>query len=125
MTEPRNSFNLMPFVWTALGAIVLVAGLGLYTGTLVWGSTAQRMAEDAAKLAHRDLMTKICVARAQADSEGAPVLSALAKEGSYWERASMVEDAKWALEPGATRTDTAIARACADQLYKISRADPA
>ncbi len=66
-----------------------------------------------------EALTPICVERFKADASYEANLAALKKEGSGWNRTTLVEKGSWpkfAKNVSATRS---VAEACAEELFKL------
>jgi hypothetical protein len=63
-------------------------------------------------------LVPICVDKFQHQADAATQLNAL-KKVSSWEQGSFIEKGGWATMPGATSTDSTVARACAEMLGNL------
>jgi hypothetical protein len=106
-----------PGVWGAIiGAVVImIIGFSWWGWTL--GSTAESMARQRADAAVTTVLTPICVQNFMAQADAAAKLAELQKTSS-WQQNQFVEKGGWATAPGSTTPNSAVARACVDQLTK-------
>jgi hypothetical protein len=103
------------------GAVVgvvatLVVGFGWAGFTL--GSTANAMADAAAKNAVVAATAPICVDQFQRATGAADNLTALKKVG-VWEQAAYVEKGGWAVMPGSNAVESGVTQACAALLANL------
>ena len=100
-----------------VGAVATLAiGFGYAGFTL--GSTAQTMADAAAKNAVVAAMAPICVDQFQRATGATDNLTALKKVGS-WEQAAFIEKGGWAVMPGSNAVDSGVTQACAALLNNL------
>jgi|SRR5687768_4039537 len=106
-----------PGVWGAiLGAVgIMIVGFSWWGWTL--GGTAESMARQRADTAVTALLTPICVENFLAQVDATAKLAELQKTSS-WQQSQFVEKGGWATAPGSTTPNSAVARACVDQLTK-------
>jgi hypothetical protein len=107
-------------VWSAIGGalvwwIVLSAGFGWMSA-----GSAEQQAIKRAGTAVLEVLTPICVARFQQDSESEAKLKAL-QEVSSWKQADYVVKQGWATMPANTHSENQIAKACANQILVTHR----
>ena len=103
------------------GAVVgvvatLVVGFGWAGFTL--GSTANAMADAAAKNAVVAAKAPICVDQFQRAASASDNLTALKKVGSG-EQAAFIEKGGWAVMPGSNSVDSGVTQACATLLNAL------
>jgi hypothetical protein len=112
-------FSKTQLFWSCAGAVVATAIVGFSWGGWVTGSTAQKMASDAATNARYELAASICVDRFKAGGDAAVQLSAF-KGLKSWDRTQFVEHGGWAVMPGAPadRLDRS-ASLCGEQLAAL------
>lgn len=104
--------------WSCAGCVVASMILGFTWGGWTTGSTATKMADDAARSSRNELATAVCVERFQAASDAPAQLEAL-KALKAWDRRTFIEKGGWAVMPaGAERTDGAV-RQCADKIAEL------
>ncbi len=105
--------QLMPMLQGAgLGAIAVTI-LGFTWGGWMTGGTADGLAKDRVSKAVIASLAPICLDNFRRSKDASAQLVELKKVNS-WEQASFVEKGGWAKMPGATTTDTVMARACAE-----------
>ena len=106
-----------PGVWGAIiGAVVImIVGFSWWGWTL--GGTAESMARQRADTAVTAVLTPICVENFLAQVDATAKLAELQKTSS-WQQSQFVEKGGWATAPGSTTPNSAVARACVDQLTK-------
>jgi hypothetical protein len=106
-----------PACW---GVVVGAVGI-MIVGFSWWGwvsdSTAERMAKERADAAVTATLTPLCVERFMAQSDVGVKLSELQKTSS-WQQSQFVEKGGWATLAGSKTPNSAVARACADELVK-------
>jgi hypothetical protein len=105
----------------AIGVVASIA-IGFSWGGWVTGGTANKLAADRASAAVVTVLTPICVAKFQQDSDSQANLAALRKIASNWEQGQYLEKGGWATRPGATSSDYELARACAAKLIEAKAA---
>ena len=108
---------IKPGVWgAAIGAVALmIIGFSWWGWTL--SSTAEHMAQERANVAVVALLTPICVESFMKQPDAMAKLTEFRQIAS-WRQTEFVEKGGWATASGSTTTDSAVARACADQLVK-------
>ena len=107
-------------VWSAVGgALVWWIVLSAVFGWMTAGS-AETKAEEQVQAAVLDLLTPICVAMFDQDSEREAKLTALKAE-SNWNQADYVVKQGWATMPGNDSPEKRIAKACANQILAAKR----
>jgi hypothetical protein len=100
----------------AAGAIAL-AIYGFTWGGWVGAGKAEAAAKQRAETAVVAALLPVCVANFN-NSADAAVHAAALKKTSSWEQGSYVEKGGWANMPGSTKTNSDLARACAEALTK-------
>jgi hypothetical protein len=75
------------------------------------------MARQRADAAVTAVLTPICVQNFMAQADATAKLAELQKTSS-WQQNQFVEKGGWATAPGSTTPNSAVARACVDQLTK-------
>ena len=90
--------------------VILAAALG-------WMSpgTADMQASTRARNAVVDVLTPICVARFEHDTDHDAKLAAL-KQKSSWSRSDFVMEQGWATMPGSEKPEPSIAQKCVDRI---------
>jgi hypothetical protein len=107
-------------VWSAIGgALVWWIVLSAVFGWMPAGS-AEQQAVKRANSAVFDVLTPICVARFQQDSESQAKRKALQEEPS-WRQADYVVKQGWATMPANAHSENQIAKACANQILATHR----
>ena len=110
--------NIEPILWGAAGGAAVLAVVGFMWVGWVTGSTAQKMAEDAAEKAVRDRLTPICVAQYNRDPEKDQKLKEMKKMETY-NRGDYVEKQGWATMPGEKKPNSEVAGRCAKKLMEL------
>lgn len=108
--------------WSSASAAALTMIVGFSWGGWVTGSTAQKMAADAAAGARTQLAAAACVARFNAGPSAAAELAALKGVSSYSRGDMLVKDG-WATMAGGKEPVAGAADLCARML--VSAASPA
>ncbi len=111
--------KVIPGLWGAAGGAVVLAIVGFMWGGWVMGSTAQKMAADAAEMAVVDRLAPICIVQYNRDPEKDQKLKKM-KEISSWNRGDYVKKQGWATMPGEKDPDSTVSTKCADLLSQIS-----
>jgi len=106
-----------PAFWGAVVGIVVIWILGFTWWGWVLGSTAERMASERADAAVVPLLIPICVERFMQQPDAKKKLTEL-QATSGWQQSEFVEKGGWATAPGSNTPNSAVARACAEQLTK-------
>jgi hypothetical protein len=104
------------------GIVIGVAAtlfIGFYWGDLVSSGTALKMAQQEATNAVVAALAPICVEKFQSANNAPEKLIELNKLIFVWDRDVFIEKGGWATMPGASSSDTAVARACAEMLGKL------
>jgi hypothetical protein len=99
---------------------VVVGALGIMILGFAWwgwvlGSTAERMAKERADGAVTAILVPICVERFMGQADAAEKLAEFQKRVS-WQQSQLIEKGGWATATGSKDPNTAVARACAQQL---------
>lgn len=105
----------------AIGAAAL-AVIGFTWGGWVTGSTAQKMADNKATAAVVLALAPMCVDNFRHQADAGTQLVNFQKLSSYDQR-GFVEKGGWASALGTKQDNSAITRACADSLAKLTAAD--
>jgi hypothetical protein len=103
--------------WACAVCVVATLFLGFTVGGWVRGSTAERMAAQAATDARADLAADICVTRFQAGSDAATNLATL-KASDSWNRGEYLEKGGWVTLAGMKEPVDGAANLCAQRLMK-------
>ena len=105
-----------PGVWGAIiGAVgIIIVGFSWWGWTL--GGTAKSMARQRAEAAVTAVLTPICFQNFMAQGDATAKLAELQKPS--WQQTQFVEKGGWATAPGSATSNSAVARACVDQLTK-------
>ncbi|MGH8065440.1 MAG: hypothetical protein ACRERE_09405 [Candidatus Entotheonellia bacterium] len=99
---------------------IVVGALGIMIIGFSWwgwvlGSTAERMAKERADGAVTAVLVPICVERFMGQTDAAAKLAAFQK-GVSWQQSHLIEKGGWATAAGSNTPNTAVAKACAQQL---------
>jgi hypothetical protein len=106
---------MKPAFWGVVVGVVGIMIVGFGWGGWVLGSTAERMAKDRADGAVTAVLVPICVERFMGQADAAVKLAEFQK-GASWQQSQVIEKGGWATAAGSTDPNTAVARACAQQL---------
>ena len=87
-------------------------------GGWVLGSTAERMAKARAGEAVTAILVPICVERFMGQADAAAKLTEFQRSAS-WQRSQLIEKGGWATATGSNNPNSAVAKACAQQLVNI------
>ena len=105
--------------WSAVGgAIVWWIVLSTVFGWMPAGR-AEKQAKEQVNTAVLDVLTPICVARFNQDSDKVDKLEALKKE-NFWQRDDFVNKQGWATMLGSEQPETGVAAACAHQILSAN-----
>lgn len=115
LTQKWNDFTPTKAMlgWAAAGACVLTVAAGFTVGGWVTGSSAQKMANDAAAASHAQLAAAICVDRFSQGETARAQYQELVALSSFRQR-QYVEEADWSLLPGGQSMDRQSASLCAN-----------
>ncbi len=102
----------------AAGAVVTMI-VGFNWGGWTLGSTVEKVSKERADSAVVAALAPICVDKFRQAANVTANLSELNKFSYAWDREVFVEKGGWATMPGATSSDSAVARACADMLSNL------
>jgi hypothetical protein len=99
---------------------VTIGALGIMIMGFAWwgwvlGSTAESMAKDRADGAVTAILVPVCIERFMGQADAATKLAEFQKTVS-WQRSQVIEKGGWATATGSNDPNTAVARACAQQL---------
>jgi hypothetical protein len=118
LTEEHEHENITEFKTGNLGGSDRCAAISVVGfSSLGWklDSTAQQMAANRADTAVVGVLTPICVEKFRHQANATAKLAELNKV-SFWNRESVIEKGGWATAPGNDTPNSAVARACAEQL---------
>jgi hypothetical protein len=102
-------------LWSAIGgALVWWIVLGTVFGWMSSGS-AENQAKEQTRVAVLDVLTPICVARFQQDTEKEVKLAGL-QQANSWSRDAFVTKQGWATMPGNEQPANGVAQACANRI---------
>jgi len=104
-----------PAFWGVVVGVVGIMIIGFGWWGWVLGSTAERMAKDRADGAVTAVLVPLCVERFMGQADAAVKLSEFQK-GASWQQSQVIAKGGWATATGSTDPNTAVARACAQQL---------
>ena len=111
----RSAAFVKPALWGVVAGAVIMSFVGFRLLGWTTAGSAERAATERAGGAVVTALGPFCVAKAQQDADATKRTKLRAEESSYT-RAQLVQAAGWATMPGATATDDALARACAETL---------
>ena len=106
--------------WACAACIIATLVIGFTWGGWVTGSTAQRMAAQAATEARADLAADVCVSRFQTGSDSVANLAAL-KASDSWNQSEYIEKGGWATLAGIKEPIDGAAALCAQRLMEPAR----
>ena len=109
------SSQAKPAIW---GAVIGAAGaaiLGFTVAGWVTAATAESMASQPAAKVVVAALTPICVENFNRGKDTAAHLAEL-KKASSWDKTALITKGGWAMMPGATSVDSAVAASCAEKL---------
>ena len=103
------------WLWSCVGCVVATIVIGFTYGGWVMGTTAERMANDAAGVARAQLAAAACVALF---NQGPDAISQLAelKNASSHQRSDMIVKGGWATVPGSIEPVRGAAEICVEKL---------
>jgi hypothetical protein len=107
-----------PAFWGIVVGAVGIMILGFAWWGWVLGSTAERMAKERADTAVTAMLVPICVERFMGQDDAAAKLAAFQRIMS-WQQSQFIEKGGWATATGSTSPNSAVAKACAQELVKI------
>ena len=107
--------NTSAYAWGAVVGAIALAVVGFGWGGWVTGGTATKTAATAAADAKVAVLAPICADRFRAQGDSAAKIADLAKASS-WDRGNVVEKSGFAIMPGSKRSESDVARACAEIL---------
>jgi dienelactone hydrolase len=105
--------TLQPMLMGAAGGAVALAILGFTWGGWITASTAAANSKQAATTAVVAALAPICLDNFKRGKDPAAQLIEL-KKASSWQHGDFVEKGGWAKMPGMAKTDSGMARACAE-----------
>ncbi|MEQ8286017.1 hypothetical protein [Thalassospira sp.] len=110
-----------PGIWGGIVGAALIAIIGFSTGSVVSGSTAEKMADTSGKESVIAAMAPVCVAQFQmlTPNNQTEQLAALKEEASY-KRDDFVIAKGWATMPGSETASNDIAERCASLLMDLT-----
>jgi hypothetical protein len=104
-----------PAFWGLVVGALGIMIIGFSWWGWVLGSTAERMATERAGAAVTAVLVPICVERFMGQTDAAAKLAAFQKDTS-WQQSQVIEKGGWATAVGSNTPNTAVAKACAQQL---------
>jgi hypothetical protein len=107
-----------PAFWGVVVGAVGMMILGFAWWGWVLGSTAERMAKERADAAVTAMLVPMCVERFMGQADAAAKLAAFQRIMS-WQQSQFIEKGGWATATGSTSPNSAVAKACAQELVKI------
>jgi hypothetical protein len=105
--------NLSPMLQGAAAGAIGLAMIGFTWGGWMTSGSADGLAKQKASAAVVSALAPICHDNFRRSTDATAKLVEL-KKASSWEQGSLVEKGGWAKMPGATSTDSTMARACAE-----------
>jgi hypothetical protein len=106
---------LKPALYGALAGAAALAIAGFSWGGWVTGGKAEQIASDRARLEVVAALVPVCIEQSNQDPVSATTLASL-MEARPHQRDRMLMDAGWATMPGGTAPNSAVARACMQEL---------
>jgi hypothetical protein len=106
-------------LWGAVAGAIVLAIVGFNWGGWVTGSSASKIANDAANTAVAEALTPYCIAASQADPSLPEISAQLASSGAYLKR-GIIEKTGWATPLGSEKSHRQLAEACLIALEKKS-----
>jgi hypothetical protein len=106
----------------AIGAVATMV-IGFNWGEWSLGSTVGKVAKERADTAVVAALAPICVDQFRGAANASANFSELSKFSYAWDREGFIENGGWAIMPGSERTDSAVAKACAETLGTLQAAD--
>jgi hypothetical protein len=107
-----------PAFWGVVVGALGIMILGFSWWGWVLGSTAERMASERAGEAVTTTLVPICVERFMGQADAAAKLAEFQRSAS-WQQSQLIEKGGWATATGSNSPNSAVAKACAQQLMKI------
>jgi hypothetical protein len=105
-------------IWTAVGAGAVTIAVGFGLGGWKTGGAAERMASEAATDARVELASGICVSNFAATPAAFQQREEMLALPTFRQR-SFVQEQPWALLPGETSVDRAVAERCAQRIGEL------
>jgi alpha/beta superfamily hydrolase len=106
---------LKPALYGALAGAAALAIAGFSWGGWVTGGKAEQIASDRARLEVVAALVPVCLEQSNQDPVSATTLVSLTEARPH-KRDRMLMDSGWATMPGATDPNSAVARACMQEL---------
>jgi hypothetical protein len=101
--------------WSCVGCVVATLIVGFTWGGWVTGTTAAKMAQDAANSSQDQLAADFCAYRFEHSPDAAAQLAAL-KKTEFWDRNNFIRNGGWVTLPGVKIPVSDAAGACVDKL---------
>ena len=111
--------GVKPALWGAVAGAVAISVVGFSSMGWMLGGTAERLAADRAESAVVDVLAPICVEKFQQQADCGDQADRI-QEGASWDQRALIEKGGWATTPGTEKTNSAVARACAEKLGQPS-----
>jgi len=111
--------KIKPVLWGAVGGAIVLATVGFNWGGWVTGGAAVAMAKETAATAVAERLGTICVAQFNGDKAKSEKLVQM-KGKDAWEIGRYIDAQTWSIMPGAEKSESGVADACAKQLAKTS-----
>ena len=108
-----------PAFWGIVVGAVGIMILGFSWWGWVLGSTAERMAKEREGAAVTAILVPICVEKFMGQTDAAAKLAEFQRSVS-WQQSQVIEKGGWATATGSNSPNSAVAKACAQQLVKIN-----
>jgi dienelactone hydrolase len=102
-------------LWSALGGAIVAMYVGFSYGGWMTTGAAQVIAKDTASTAVAERLGAICLAQLNRDAAKSQKLVEM-KDKDTWEKANYIDKQSWAIMPGAEKSESGVAEACAKQL---------
>jgi hypothetical protein len=106
---------LKPALYGAMAGAATLAIAGFSWGGWLTGGTAEQIASDRARLEVVAALVPVCIEQSNQDPVSTTTLASL-MEARPQQRDRMLMEAGWATMPGATNPNSAVARACMQEL---------
>lgn len=103
------------WIWSCVGCVVATIVVGFTYGGWVMGTTAERMANDAAGAARAQLAAAACVTLFNQGPDAIAQLADLKKASSY-QRSDMIVKGGWVTVPGSIEPVRGAADICVEKL---------
>lgn len=117
MTDSKRPWSPPQIIWSALIAVVVWSAIGFNWFGSGFNWTTQGDSRQMTADALKENQAAICVAQASNGSDPVMSLQKFA-EVDQWKQREFVEEAQWAIMPGADSSQSGVAALCAKKLRK-------